>query len=211
MYTPPHTPPPPGILRLTKAAGCFVRPDKAREPSPSLSHGLPSQMPSTSPARKAAPLGNPGLLSPKFPRNRLRSPGTWCVCEIDRARRGGRGERRSRGRGGVFRRCWGTGPPRRGGGGGGGRRETRSRARRGGGAESKGTGGLWAQEGSWGRAQAAGERASLIQEVVSLTSGAGRSWSETSKMRGVGPREGRERRRCLPPGERQVRAAPGPR
>ncbi|XP_034866639.1 uncharacterized protein KIAA0040 homolog isoform X1 [Mirounga leonina] len=33
--------------------------------------------------------------------------------------------------------------------------------------------------------------------------GAGRSWSETSKMRGVGPREGRERRGCLPPGERQ--------
>lgn len=62
---------------------------------------------------------------------------------------------------------------------------------------------------SLGRAQGAGESASVIQEVEFLTSGAGRSWSETSKMRGGGQREGREHRGRHSPDGRQVGAARG--
>lgn len=48
-----------------------------------------------------------------------------------------------------------------------------------------------------------------IQEVEPLTSGAGRSWSVTSKMRGVGQREGGELRERLSLSRRQVLAARG--
>lgn len=90
-----------------------------------------------------------------------------------------------------------------------GRRESGRRARRGGGAKSKGTGGLWAREGSWGPAQAAGERASRIQEVVSLTSGAGRSWSETSKKCEAWPAGGQRTPRV--PSSRQAAGTRGAR